>query len=53
MPAILSTHIQLTLECHDCGHVWDIDDEDSNSILDAITKAEDEKCPECHNQDNE
>ena len=42
---ILSSHIQFTLLC-DCGHQWDYEDSDSNSIEGAELKF-DEECPKC------
>jgi hypothetical protein len=45
MPSIESTHIQLTLYCPECGHEWDIEDYDSNSVDDAISKAKNQLCP--------
>lgn len=53
MPAVTSSHIQLTLSCEECGHEWDIEDYDSQSLLDAHMKAEDEPCPECEEEDSE
>ena len=48
MISVGSTHIQLTLCCENCGHEWDIEDYDSNSIDDSIMKAEaQEVCPDC------
>jgi rRNA maturation protein Nop10 len=42
-----SEHIQLTLECPECGHQFDIDDYDSNCIQEAKRMAANEACPEC------
>jgi len=44
---VVIEHIQLTLKCDECGHEWDFDDFDANSIDDAKLNAEDEECPQC------
>ena len=43
----IDSHIQVTVRCCICGHEFDIEDGDANSISDAVSKAEQEDCPEC------
>ena len=51
MPEILDSHITVCLECTDCGHQWDTQDEDSLDIQTAIERSGQEQCPECSGGD--
>jgi hypothetical protein len=51
---VIDSHIQLTLECQECWHQWDIEDYDSVQVKTAIDHVENnEVCPICKEKDLE
>jgi transcription elongation factor Elf1 len=49
---LADVHIQITLNCRECGHQWDVEDYDSLSVDAAVWQAiVDEYCPRCDGED--
>lgn len=42
-----STHIQVTVTCQTCGHQFDVENYDAQSVAEAEAQAAEEPCPEC------
>lgn len=47
MPTVEGVHIQVTLSCPECGHMWDHEDYGNITVDAATMDAEDEPCPKC------
>lgn len=53
MISVKWSKIVVVLDCDECGHQWDVDDEDSLSVSDAEEQALAEGCPNCKESEDD